>query len=67
MSPASSSSRRAARLADSSQLALALGDGLGGESEGQLEQVNLTPEGIYLGGWCGGRAREGGEEESGEG
>lgn len=56
-SPASSSSRRAALLADSSQLALALGDGLGGESEGQLEQVNLAPEGIYLGGWWGGSRR----------
>ncbi len=59
-SPASSSSPRAALLADSSQLALALGDGLGGESQGQLQQVNLTPEGIYLGGRWGGKQEKGG-------
>lgn len=50
----SSSSARAARLADAAQLALALGDGLGGEGQRQLEQVNLAPEGIYLGGRGGG-------------
>lgn len=56
-STASSSSPRAPLLADSSQLALALGDGLGGESQGQFEQVNLTPEGIYLEGRVGGSRR----------
>lgn len=61
-SPASStsSSSSACPTSSSSQLALALGDGLGGECEGQLEQVNLAPEGIYLGGWRGGRAEKGG-------
>lgn len=53
-SPASSSS--ASSSASSSQLTLAFGDGFGGECEGQLEQVNLAPEGIYLGGWRGGQA-----------
>lgn len=49
MSPAaSSSSRRATLLTHSSQLALAFRDGLAGEHEGQLQQVDLTPEGIYL-------------------
>lgn len=62
-SPASSP--RAALLADSSQLALALWDGFGGESQGQLEQVNLGPEGIYLGGrWGGSRRREVGERRT---
>lgn len=56
-SPSSSSAPRAPLLADSSQLALALGDGLGGEGQGQLEQVNLAPEGIYLGGRRGGSRR----------
>lgn len=64
-SPASSSSPCAPLLTDSSQLALALGDGPGGEGQGQLEQVNLAPEGIYLGGrWegKGGGGEDGGEE-----
>lgn len=64
MSPAaSSSSRRAALLTHSSQLALAFRDGLAGEHKGQLKQVNLTPEGIYLEGQLGGpRRREDGEQ-----
>ena len=41
--PSPSSTGRAALRAGSAQLALALGDGLGGEGQGQLEQVNLAP------------------------
>lgn len=62
MSPASSSSSSASTPSPSSQLTLALGDGLGGECKGQLEQVNLAPEGIYLGGRRGGRAGKGGRK-----
>ena len=70
-SSSSSSSPRDAVLSDSSQLGLTLRDGLGGESQRKLEQVNLTPEGIYLGGRRGGsRRREAGRRgrlERGEG
>lgn len=48
--PVGPSSPRAV-LPGSAQLTLAVADGLGGEGQWQAEELNLTPEGIYLGGW----------------
>lgn len=42
--------RAAALLPDHAQLALAVADGLGRESQREAQQVHFTPEGIYLGG-----------------